>query len=94
MKARTLIDTSASDSFVSSKFVRQHQLPYYRLPTPRIMRMADGTPVEISMGVDLTQTIGDHTDTTMHYVTPIHNYDIVLGIAWLENHNPHIDFAS
>jgi hypothetical protein len=45
------------------------------------MRMADGTPVEISIGVDLTQTIGDHTDTTMHYVTPIHNYDIVLGMA-------------
>jgi hypothetical protein len=94
MKARTLIDTGASDCFVSSTFVRQHKLQPRLLAEPKTMRMADGTRVQITTGVDITNSIGDHTDTSLHYITPIHNYDLVLGMSWLEEHNPHIDFAS
>jgi hypothetical protein len=94
IKAKTLLDTGASSPFVSSNFVRIHNLPRIKLALTKTMRMADSSPVEISEAVNLSQRISTHTDQCLHYITPIHNYDIVLGMSWLEEHNPDIDFAS
>ena len=94
IKAKTLLDTGASSPFISSNFVRTHNLPRIKLSYAKTMRMANGSPVEITEAVNLIQRIGTHTDQCLHYITPIHNYDIVLGMSWLEEHNPDIDFSS
>jgi hypothetical protein len=94
IKAKTLLDTGASSPFISSNFVRIHNLPKIKLALTKTMRMADGSPVEISEAVNLTQRVGTHTDQCLHYITPIHNYDIVLRMSWLQEHNPAIDFSS
>jgi hypothetical protein len=81
MKARILINTGASDCFISSTFVRQHKIQLRLLTEPKTIRMADGTRVQITTGMDITNSISDHTDTSLHYITPIHNYDLILGIS-------------
>ena len=92
VKARSLIDTGASSQFVSSNFIRAHRLP--TLPCkPRLCRMADGSTVTINHQALLNARIGDHIDQALYYVTNLHNYDLVLGLSWLEAHNPSLDFA-
>jgi hypothetical protein len=92
IEARSLIDTGASSSFVSSHFVRAHQLPTFSCK-PKSCRMADGSVVTINQQAMLSMRIGDHVDQTLHYITTLHNYDTVLGLSWLETHNPSIDFV-
>jgi hypothetical protein len=79
--AKTLLDTGASSPFISSNFMRIHNLPKIKLTLTKTMRMADGSPIEISGAVNLTQRISTHTDQCLHYITPIHNYDIVLRMS-------------
>jgi hypothetical protein len=55
--------------------------------------MADGSVVQINRQALITTRIGDHVDQALHYVTGLHNYDTVLGLAWLEEHNPSLDFT-
>jgi hypothetical protein len=62
MKARILINTGASDCFISSTFVRQHKIQLRLLTEPKTIRMADGTRVQITTGMDITNSISDHTD--------------------------------
>lgn len=92
IKARSLIDTGASSLFVSSNFVRANQIPTLECK-PRACRMADGSVVQINRQALITTRIGDHVDQALHYVTGLHNYDTVLGLAWLEEHNLSLDFA-
>ena len=54
IKAKTLLDTSASSLFISSNFVRIHNLPRIKLSQTKTMRMANGSPVEIKEAVNLT----------------------------------------
>jgi transposase InsO family protein/predicted aspartyl protease len=92
IKARSLIDTGATSLFVSSNFVRANQLPTFECKT-RTCRMADGSVAQINRQALITTTIGDHVDQALYYVTSLHNYDTVLGLSWLEVHNPSLDFV-
>ena len=91
-RVKTLINTGASSSFVSLNFIRAHKLPTHEC-VPKRCRMADGSVVLIDRQALLDVTVGDHTDQALYYVTPLHNYDAVLGLSWLETHNPSLDFA-
>eukprot|EP00122_Pirum_gemmata_P006355 Pgem_evm1s5808 len=37
-------------------------------------------------------TIGNHTETIRYYVTKVDNYDTVLGLPWLNLHNPQVNW--
>jgi hypothetical protein len=43
--------------------------------------MADGSVVQINRQALITTRIGDHVDQALYYVTGLHNYDTVLGLA-------------
>ena len=38
--------------------------------------------------------IGEHTETVSLDITGITKYDVVLGMAWLHQHNPKIDWKN
>ncbi|KAM0691543.1 hypothetical protein Q7P36_007742 [Cladosporium allicinum] len=57
-----------------------------------IFPIPNGSQVTINRQALINVRIGDHIDQTLYFVTTLHNYDTVLGLSWLEQHNPTLDF--
>ena len=56
--------------------------------------MADGTKQPLRHEIDLPLVIGDHAEDLVFQVTNISPAPVILGITWLEEHNPQIDWVT
>jgi hypothetical protein len=90
VKGKCLTDTGASGiGFVNSGFVRNYNLDKLELTQPVNLRLADGQPVDqIKHVAQVKFRMGDHWDSDLFYVTPLGGFDMVLGMPWLEQHDP------
>lgn len=92
--AIVLVDCGATGNFVSSSFVRQHQLsvtaPASEAP---LVTLANGTS-KSSPGtlVAAPVRIGSYTDSLSFIVTELDGYDVILGMPWLSQYNPTVDW--
>eukprot|EP00798_Chlamydomonas_sp_ICE-L_P002503 gene2503-biopygen3517 len=91
---RILLDSGAQRDFVSRRLVEACQLRTVKRDTLRI-RLANGmlqaTATELSK---VALCMGPHTSTRSFVCTDIQEYDIILGMPWLTEINPNIDFPS
>ena len=94
--ATFLIDSGASNTFVSRAFVRRHQLAIHRPDQCLAVRLADGTSKPCSgLLQHATVQIGSYTDDTLPFtVLDLCGFDVVLGKTWLNKLNPQIDWPS
>ena len=94
--AKGIIDNCASTYYVNSEFVKQHPTIFTQTPIP---------PRGVQVGGELrTQSTAIATfqikvgllppETITAYVLPLGKFDFVLGLPWLERHNPHVDWKS
>jgi hypothetical protein len=85
------IDCGATGfSFIDENFVRQHNLPMFKLRVPHTLEVIDGRPIssgEITHIVKVGFTIGQHHETLPAFVTTLGHYPLVLGIPWLRHHD-------
>ncbi len=93
-RTQCLTDTGASaKSFIDQKFAKYHKLPLIALAKPLRLRLANGT-----MGGNITHVartilaFGDHIEELLCLVTPLAKFDIILGMPWLELHDPQMSF--
>ena len=66
------------------------------MPVPQPVYNADGTLNSlgrITDYVDMQMTIHDHSERISLAVTEIGNPELFIGLEWLRNHNPSIDWA-
>lgn len=94
IKAHTLTDTGASATgFVSSAFIKQHHLPVVRLAQPRKLKLADDhlAPL-ITHCAQVYFRLGEHYDEIWCFVTSLGKFDLILGMPWLEQHDPKLSF--
>jgi hypothetical protein len=95
---KSLIDCEATRfSFIGENFVRQHNLPMFKLRVPRTLEVIDGRPIfsrEITHIVKVGLTIGQHHEPLPAFVITLAHYPLVLGIPWLRHHDVSIRFAS
>ena len=94
IKANTLMDTGASAlGFVSSTFVKQHRLSVVKLAQPCNLKLADDSlaPV-ITHCAQVYFRLGDHYDEIWCFVTSLGKFDLILGMSWLEQHDPKLSF--
>jgi len=90
-----LIDCRASECFVNTALGLGWQTT--RLAVPRTAYNEDGTTNEnglIRLTVSLTLRIGDKDERRNFYVIQCGNEDAILGLPWLCEANPIIDWAS
>ena len=90
-----LIDSGARGTFIDQNFARKLNLPMKELKTPLIARNVDGTLSKkgtIRHAVQLSLTINGRTQPTLLYVTGLGHQDILLGLPWLQEMNPDIDW--
>jgi predicted aspartyl protease len=93
-----LIDCGATGySFVDRKFARHHNLPTHPLDHPRQLEVIDGRPIatgDVTHLATATLNIQGHNETLPMFVTKLGHYPLVLGIPWLKDHDPTIEFRT
>ena len=89
-----LVDTGASACFISRQWALDHQLPRIKT-SPIRLTLADGNVVEsLTEAVELPVTHGSHTSTVLCYVASIGRYNLILGMNWMDCHNPAFSFGT
>ena len=84
-----LIDSGATDNFISSQFVASANYITSKRNTLYQVKLADGTHSQSSHEVrEAKLTLGTHTESLTLSVLPLAGYDIILGKPWLHKHNP------
>jgi RNase H-like domain found in reverse transcriptase/Reverse transcriptase (RNA-dependent DNA polymerase)/Integrase zinc binding domain/Chromo (CHRromatin Organisation MOdifier) domain/Retroviral aspartyl protease len=98
-QVRIMVDCGANRSYVSLRLGQKLSSWRQDKDKPYPLTMADGTPVDHGdgwvrqelNGVELN--IAGHRERISLDITNI-RYDIILGMAWLERHNPEIDWKA
>jgi Reverse transcriptase (RNA-dependent DNA polymerase)/RNase H-like domain found in reverse transcriptase/Integrase zinc binding domain/Retroviral aspartyl protease/Chromo (CHRromatin Organisation MOdifier) domain len=92
-KAVILIDSGASDNFISKSFIKDTSIKSETTKLKTEVTLADGSGYNIDKivrNVDLT--IGEYVDKLDIKVLELAAYDVILGMPWLEKYNPSIDY--
>jgi hypothetical protein len=90
-----LLDSGATSSFIDQTFVAQHNIHVVKKSTHVPVEVIDG--ITIASGVITHKTtplklyIGKHTEKIVFNIISTPHHPIILGLPWLEAHNPIID---
>jgi hypothetical protein len=93
-----LVDSGATSFFIDQTFVAQHNIPVVKKSTRVPVEVIDGRT--IAFGAITHETthlefcIGKHTEKIILNIISTPHHPIILGLPWLEVHNPIIDWQS
>jgi hypothetical protein len=93
----TLLDCGASGLFIDTDYVKEQQLNTRKLSCPIPVNNVKGTPNEagpIEEIVDVILRYETHMERTKFAVTRLGGQQMLLGLPWLREHNPEIDWSS
>lgn len=87
------MDCGATNQFVDNGFVAKHQLVASSVPSPEYVTLANGTRIPAGSIVRAAGVrIGTYADSVDFVSIPLVGYDAILGMSWLHQHNPRIDW--
>jgi hypothetical protein len=93
-QTQTLVDTGASACFINRAWATRHAQAIYKVDKPIRLSLADGGEVDqLTQATDVQVKHGNHISTVVCYVTNIGKYDIILGMNWLDRHQPILGFS-
>ena len=91
-----LIDSGATESFISPDLVKHFSIPTHEIPKPKVVRNIDGTKNSIG-NVTHAATLRIHYEgqDTEHlfYVIDLGDDHMLLGMPFLKAANPHINWT-
>jgi Retroviral aspartyl protease len=95
-KTKIMVDLGATGNYISSGYVARNQVPTREKKDSYALTTADGTPLGNTGRVcqetePMTLDLEDHRETLVLDVVDI-KHDIILGIPWLKDHNPEINW--
>ncbi len=94
----TLVDSGATFSFIDQTFVAQHNNPVVKKSTPIPVEVIDGRTIAFGAitheRTPLELRIGKHAKKIVLNIISTPHHPIILGLPWLEAHNPIIDWRS
>ena len=92
----TLIDSGASENFLSPDLVEHFSIPTHQIPKPKIVRNVDGTKNNIGnvthAAILRIHYQGKNTKHTF-YVIDLGDDHMLLGMPFLKAANPHINWT-
>src|ERR1700692_228723 len=91
-----LIDSGATDNFISPQVVQRFRMPTQDLDKPKSIRNVDGTPNRmgaIEQSTELILRYKKKTLTQMFYIADLGGDHILLGMPFLSATNPRINWA-
>ena len=91
-----LVDCGATTSCISERFATRHSLPRCLKDVPVPIMAVDDRPIAsglITQDVITTIAVGSHSETRPLAIVAV-GYPIILGLDWLHQHNPNIDWEN
>ncbi|TPX31334.1 hypothetical protein SeLEV6574_g08544, partial [Synchytrium endobioticum] len=94
IRAKALLDSGATRSFIGKRFSALHKIPMECLPKPQKLTLADGSsaPPIKHKSQEIELHIQGHIEKITLPVFDTKRYDFILGLDWLSYHNPSIDW--
>ncbi len=94
----TLVDFDATFSFIDQTFVARHNIPMVKKSAPVLVEVIDGRTI-VSGAIThettpLEPCIGKHVEKIVFNIISTLHHPVILGLSWLEVHNPIIDWRS
>jgi transposase InsO family protein len=96
-RVAALLDCGASGMFIDRGYVDRNSIPTRKLQRPIPVLNVDGTPNEagaIKEVVSLVLQYKEHTERALFAVTSLGMQDLILGLPWLKQHNPEVDWQT
>lgn len=89
-----LIDTGASGvALISKSFCDQLQIIPYNMTHPiNLVGFEETKCTQITQQVSFSLAIGRHREQVSAYVLCLCKHDLILGLPWLEKHNPYVNW--
>ena len=97
-RTTALVDSGAAKLFISERMVQQLGIPTRMKKRPYKITVVDGSPLPGNKeGVDeetirIPVSIGTHHEEVAFDVIRMATHDIVLGLPWLQYHNPTVNW--
>src|SRR5579859_3201012 len=89
-----IIDSGATSVYVNDKLVKKLGPPVTKI-APRKVRIADKEVVAVHSYTTIDVKIGDlPVESVTTYLFLLDDIDLVLGLLWLQKHNPHMDWRT
>src|SRR3954453_11661559 len=96
--ANIMIDSEATGNFITPQFIARAKISTQQKLTPVQINTIDGKPFdEGTLGEETTpvpMNFEHHLEMIQFDTAKIARYDAILGMPWLEEHNPNIDWAT
>lgn len=92
-----LLDSGASGLFIDKAYVTHNQIPTRKLLRPIPVLNIDGTPNNAGLITDVVSLVlryDGHSERALFAVTSLGNQDLILGLPWLRQHNPEVDWKT
>ena len=84
-------------AFMDPSLAQTLNCPQTRLAVPRILQTFDGSESisgRITHTASAILTVGDHSELTRFFVTKLGEFPVIVGLPWLQRHNPLIDWSN
>jgi hypothetical protein len=89
-----MVDSGAMGNFIHPRFVREHNL-VTKERTPLTVNDVNGRLLSrVDQQVEVRMEVGHHSKTLTFDVAPLGGHNIVLGLPWLQQHDPQLQWSS
>jgi len=90
-----MIVSGATEDFLDSEVCNKHGIKMIKVKNPREIYLADGKPSAMGPVTHRTKVpinISSHRELATFQVANLQNHEGILGMSWLREHNPTIDW--
>ena len=90
-----MIDSGVTEDFIDREVCNKHGIKMIKAENPRGIHLADGKPSAMGPVTYMTKVpmdISSHWELATCHVANLQNHEVILGMPWLREHNPTIDW--
>lgn len=97
LRVKAFLDSGALSIVLNQEVVDRHGLQTQKLRSPTRLYNTDNTVNQVgwvSKEAILMLEVGNHKDEVVAVVANIGDYPLIIGVDWLQQHNPEIDWIA
>ena len=92
--ATVMVDSGSTGNFIDNSYVNNHSLAKWKLKVPESVRLADGTMHKCTHYSTVNIRMGKVKQLIQLNIIPLKAANVILGIPWLQQYEPTIDWKS
>jgi hypothetical protein len=93
IKTTALVDSGAMGNFIHPRYVAEKEFETNQR-IPLVVNDVNGRLLaKVEQQVKLDLKMGSHFETILLDVAPLGGHNMVLGLLWLQQHNPQVDWS-